>query len=183
MLTNKGAHLLRDNGGSNKRQQIGIIIGEKTYGKGTIQNIMRVAGGGGAKLTVANYLTRNGLSIDGIGIVPDIEVVSEIAAKAAEYAIIKGDRSIKSGMVGIDVLGVQQRLAALGYDAGKPDGIFGQTTKKAVLAFQEDNGLAKDASMDEDDLKILAAKLEEKIAKCDPQLDRAMEELHKMLGY
>lgn len=167
--------------GAIKDSKTGIIVGEKTYGKGTVQQVMRVEGGGGAKLTIANYLTPSGFSLDGIGITPDIEVKSGAADKTAEYALIKGDRSIRSGIIGIDVLGVQQRLNALGYDAGKLDGIFGKMTKAAVLAFQKDNGLKQDASIDENDLKILGSKLEEKFGKSDPQLERAMEEIRKML--
>jgi len=181
VLTNRGSASASEiMAGAIKDSKAGIVVGEKTYGKGTVQNVMRVEGGGGAKLTIANYLTPSGFSLDGIGITPDIEVQAS-AAEAAEYAVIKGDRSIKSGHVGIDVLGVQQRLNALGYNSGKPDGIFGGMTRTAVLAFQKDNSLEQDASIDSDDLKILRSKLEEKHSRNDMQLDRAMEEIQKMI--
>ncbi|MEA4847606.1 MAG: S41 family peptidase [Clostridiaceae bacterium] len=167
--------------GAVKDSKTGIIVGEKTYGKGTVQNVMRLQGGGGAKLTIANYLTPSGFSLDGIGITPDIEVKAAGAGEAAEYAAIKGDRSIKDGLVGIDVLGVQQRLKALGYEINKLDGIFGKGTRAAVLKFQKDNSLKEDASIDADDIKALESKLQEKLGKEDPQMDRAMEELQKML--
>lgn len=166
--------------GAIKDSKTGIIIGEKTYGKGTVQNVMRVNNAGGAKLTIANYLTPSGFSLDGIGITPDIEVKAT-AAEAAEYMILTGDRSIKSGLVGLDVLGVQQRLNALGYDAGKLDGIFGGMTRTAILAFQKDNSLKQDASIDKDDLEIFQSKLQEKLGQNDSQLDRAMQEIQKML--
>jgi|GEM_PF-2015789 len=39
---------------------------------------------------------------------------------------------------------LQRRLNELGYDAGKPDGIYGMKTMTAVLAFQKDHGLKPD---------------------------------------
>jgi carboxyl-terminal processing protease len=137
---------------------------------------------GGIKITIANYLTPSGFSLDGIGITPDIEVKASDDSAAVEYAPIKGDRSIKDGIIGLDVLGVQQRLSALGYDIKKQDGIFGGMTRTTLLKFQKDNSLKLDASVDADDLKILQNKLEEKLTKGDLQLDRAMVEIKKMLG-
>lgn len=166
--------------GAIKDSNTGIIVGEKTYGKGTVQSTMRVQGGSGAKLTIANYLTPSGFSLDGIGITPDIEVKAS-SINTSEYAPIKGDRSIKNGTIGLDVLGVQQRLSAMGYEVKKQDGIFGGMTKTAVLAFQKDNSLKQDASIDPDDIKVLQTKLQEKFNNSDPQLDRAMQEIQKML--
>jgi hypothetical protein len=42
------------------------------------------------------------------------------------------------------VASVQRMLALLGYDAGKPDGIAGATTRRTVMAFQRDHALAQD---------------------------------------
>ena len=44
-------------------------------------------------------------------------------------------RTIKPGMKGDDVLRVQQRLAALHFDPGPQDSVFGQNTVQAVWAF------------------------------------------------
>ncbi|HWR61402.1 MAG TPA: S41 family peptidase [Clostridia bacterium] len=167
--------------GAIKDSKTGILIGEKTYGKGTVQHTMRLQGGGGAKLTIANYLTPSGFSLDGIGIVPDIEVKGSTVSTASEFAAIKGDRSLKSGVIGLDVLGLQQRLNAIGYKLDKLDGVFGNMTKTAVLAFQKDNKLKQDASIEADDIKVLQKKLEEKLGQKDAQLERAMEEIQKML--
>ena len=50
------------------------IIGSKTYGKASVQNIMHLPDGSGLKLTIAKYFTPKGRSIHGIGIEPDIKV-------------------------------------------------------------------------------------------------------------
>ncbi len=48
-----------------------VIVGETTFGKGSVQNVIEFPDGSGVKLTVAHYYTPKGRSIDGKGIVPD----------------------------------------------------------------------------------------------------------------
>ncbi len=58
-----------------------------------------------------------------------------------------GDRTLyvrRPLMRGDDVAELQSRLSALGFDAGKPDGIFGSQTAAAVKAFQHEYGVAED---------------------------------------
>lgn len=52
----------------------GTIIGKKTYGKGSVQELEDIGGGLALKITVAKWLTPNGRAINGEGIKPDIEV-------------------------------------------------------------------------------------------------------------
>ncbi len=47
------------------------------------------------------------------------------------------DRRLKEGVKGDDVLRLQERLAALKFDPGPLDGVFGQATKQAVWAFEK----------------------------------------------
>jgi carboxyl-terminal processing protease len=61
------AGALRDN----KRT---ILMGTKSFGKGSVQNIIHLDGGGALKLTIANYYTPSGRSIQSEGIHPDIVV-------------------------------------------------------------------------------------------------------------
>ena len=56
-----------------------------------------------------------------------------------------------------DVEGLQVALAALGYDPGKPDGIVGPATRRAVSAYQQDRGLVADGHVDEELLTTLGA--------------------------
>jgi carboxyl-terminal processing protease len=51
-----------------------IIIGETTFGKGTVQNVQQLVNGGGLRLTIARWLTPNRNWIHGAGITPDIIV-------------------------------------------------------------------------------------------------------------
>lgn len=52
------------------------IIGSRTYGKGTVQVSRRLPGGAILRVTVAQYLTPNGATVDGQGIHPSLEVAS-----------------------------------------------------------------------------------------------------------
>ncbi len=49
-----------------------IIMGEKSFGKGSVQTIQELRSGGAVKFTTARYFTPNGRSIQAEGIVPDI---------------------------------------------------------------------------------------------------------------
>lgn len=60
--------------GAIKDRNRGILIGNKTFGKGIVQRIRQLSDGSGFKLTVSEYFTPNGTSIHGIGIEPDIVV-------------------------------------------------------------------------------------------------------------
>lgn len=53
----------------------GVIIGEKTFGKGLVQKVFPLREGGALKLTTAAYLTPAKKDINGQGIVPDFKVV------------------------------------------------------------------------------------------------------------
>ena len=55
----------------------GMIVGTTTYGKGVVQQIIDLGDGSCLKLTIAEYYTPNGRSINGTGVEPDIEVEYE----------------------------------------------------------------------------------------------------------
>ncbi len=52
----------------------GIIIGEKSFGKGSVQTLEKLEDGSQIKITIAKWLTPDGRAIDKQGISPDIEV-------------------------------------------------------------------------------------------------------------
>lgn len=51
-----------------------LVMGERSFGKGSVQSMLEGRGGGGIKLTVARYYTPNGRSVQEGGITPDIRV-------------------------------------------------------------------------------------------------------------
>ena len=60
--------------GALKDHKRAIILGEKTYGKGSVQSIIPLSDGGGMRLTVSKYYLPSGKSISEVGVDPDILV-------------------------------------------------------------------------------------------------------------
>ncbi len=54
--------------------KIATLIGQKTFGKGSVQEYIKVTPNTGLKITIARWLTPNGRSISIAGLVPDIEI-------------------------------------------------------------------------------------------------------------
>ena len=90
---------------------------------------------------VRAFQQRRGLIVDGcVGPTTERELI------AARWSL--GDRTLSytlsAPMSGDDVVTLQQRLGELGYDAGRPDGLFAAQLDSALRAFQRDRGLPDD---------------------------------------
>ena len=80
--------------GALKDHRIAKVVGEQTFGKGSVQAIIELDDGSGVKLTTAKFYTPNGTIINNIGIIPDIAVKNKNKKdKQLESAIeiIKGN--------------------------------------------------------------------------------------------
>ncbi|MCK9218277.1 MAG: S41 family peptidase [Firmicutes bacterium] len=166
--------------GAVKDSKIGITVGTKTYGKGTVQNIMQLTNGGGVKLTIAEYMTRNKINIDGKGIEPDIKV--EPMNPQNNLITLNIDRDIKNDTIGLDVYSIQQRLINLGSDIVL-DGIMGKRTLKAVNELLQENNLPAVSYLNKDTqqkiIELYNKNIVDKIK--DNQLEAAIKELQKIL--
>lgn len=60
--------------GALKDHKRAIILGENTYGKGSVQSIIPLKNGGGIRLTISKYYLPSGKSISDVGVMPDIFV-------------------------------------------------------------------------------------------------------------
>ena len=60
--------------GALKDHKRAIILGESTYGKGSVQSIIPLKNGGGIRLTISKYFLPSGKSISEVGVSPDIEI-------------------------------------------------------------------------------------------------------------
>lgn len=165
--------------GAVKDSKIGIIVGTKTYGKGTVQNILFLTNGGGVKITIAEYMTRDKIHIDGKGIEPDIKVEPTGEEALAE---VKAGRDIHFGTVGLDVYGIQQRLINLGYKI-KPDGIMGKATLGAANKLLIDNNLPQVQYLSKATQQKIIELYNQNVTKTikDTQLEAAIKELQKLL--
>ncbi len=86
------AGALRDN----KRA---VIMGQRSFGKGSVQSVIELGNGSGLKLTVARYYTPSGVSIQASGIVPDV-TLENVNNEAYEKAIIKTNSRRESDIEG-----------------------------------------------------------------------------------
>src|SRR5438105_10720515 len=74
-----------------------ILLGTKSFGKGSVQTIIPLAGHGAMRLTTARYYTPSGRSIQARGIDPDIVVEAAKIAKDEKAADKKDDKTAKAG--------------------------------------------------------------------------------------
>ncbi len=63
--------------GALKDHKRAIILGENSYGKGSVQSIIPLSNGGGMRLTISKYYLPSGNSISRVGVTPDI-IIEEI---------------------------------------------------------------------------------------------------------
>jgi carboxyl-terminal processing protease len=96
VLINKGSASASEIvSGALKDHKRAIILGERTYGKGSVQSIIPLKNGGGIRLTISKYYLPSGKSISEIGVIPDVfveeaEVNFKINSKTdnqLEYAV------------------------------------------------------------------------------------------------
>lgn len=112
------------------------------------------------ELAVRHFQQVRGLSVDGV-----VGRETYDAMTSARWRF--GDRLLQNSitrlMHGDDVMTLQERLIGLGYDAGKPDAIFGERTERALRGFQADYGLTPDGT-------------------CGPATIRALHQLNRVVS-
>lgn len=83
--------------GAIKDNKRGKLVGKKTFGKGLVQSMRTLVDGSGLTVTVAKYLTPNGIDINKSGIVPDIEVKMNINPIIQRDIGTRKDKQYKAG--------------------------------------------------------------------------------------
>ena len=63
--------------GALKDHKRAILLGENSYGKGSVQSIIPLKNDGAIRLTIAKYYLPSGKSISEVGVSPDIEIEEE----------------------------------------------------------------------------------------------------------
>ncbi|MFB4297736.1 S41 family peptidase [Actinomadura sp. NTSP31] len=81
--------------GSLRDRDRAVIIGSRTYGKGSVQESVRLSDGSAIELTVGRYRTPGGRNLDGVGIEPDVAVSADRPPSVAEQR----GRSVLRGLL------------------------------------------------------------------------------------
>ncbi|MGE8077771.1 S41 family peptidase [Peribacillus loiseleuriae] len=162
------------------RESAGIkLIGEKSFGKGTVQTATDFKDGSNFKFTAAKWLTPNGNWIHSKGIEPDVLV------KLPDYAsltYISPEKELKVSESGVEVKTAEKMLEAAGYKPGKIDGFYDDETEKAVSQFQKDHSIKVTGILTGESTTKLMQALREKILANDTQLKKASEVLESQLN-
>jgi len=80
-----------------------LVMGQRSFGKGSVQSVVKLGDGSGLKLTVARYYTPSGRSIQAEGIVPDVLVENlnqEVLDKAKVETEVRREKDIKGHLEG-----------------------------------------------------------------------------------
>lgn len=119
-----------------------VIVGERSFGKGSVQSVIKLGDGSGLKLTVARYFTPSGVSIQSEGIKPDIEIEevdSSLFAKAITDKKASREKDIQGHLKG----DIEKKAN------GKTAGSLNEKGGKDSMAWWKDLASKKDADLSE----------------------------------
>lgn len=127
--------------GAIKDYGTGVLVGQTSYGKGTVQTSIPLRSNHYMWYTVAEYYTPSHNTIHKVGIQPNYVVSNKYAdfdmSTVKAYEIT---RALKVGDTGEDVYAVKERLSALGYVLEVND-VYDELTANAVKNFQSNTEL------------------------------------------
>ncbi|RXT04062.1 PDZ domain-containing protein [Ammoniphilus sp. CFH 90114] len=155
------------------------IVGQTSFGKGTVQNSMELEDKSQVKMTIAKWLTPSGGWINKTGVEPTVAIEQPKYFFAAPISLEEGN--LKYDQNGEAIHNLQMILEGLGFPAGRTDGYFDEKTVTAVKAFQKLNELPMTGEVDEKTAAMLQEQLVKKIKDPanDLQLQAAIQVLDK----
>jgi carboxyl-terminal processing protease len=154
------------------------VVGETTFGKGTVQQTIQLGDGSELKLSLFKWLTSAGNDINGEGVEPTVEV------KQPDYfysAPLTGDETLTLDMMNEQIRSAQTMLKGLGHEPGRTDGYYDEQTEQAVRAFQKAQGLSETGEIDEETAGTLQQLIVDEVRdeSNDKQLQTAIELIMK----
>ncbi|WP_078378919.1 S41 family peptidase [Sutcliffiella halmapala] len=156
------------------------VVGDASFGKGTVQQAVPMGDGSNLKLTLYKWLTPDGNWIHEKGVEPTIPV------KQPDFFYANPINLEENEQLAFDtnsekVKNVQLMLKGLGFDPGREDGYYSKETENAVKSFQADNDLSATGKIDGSTAELIQSKLLEAVRseKNDVQLQEALKNLFK----
>ncbi|MGE7024503.1 S41 family peptidase [Solibacillus cecembensis] len=148
------------------------IVGLKSFGKGTMQEVLYLEDGANLKFTTGKWLTPKGNWINEKGIKPDVEV------KYPDYATlsyIDPKQKYEVGSENAVITSAERILEVLGYTPGTVDNVFDEETEDALKQFQEANTLEVNGILTGETTYALLDAIGQKLKTDDPQIVKAKE--------
>jgi len=156
------------------------VVGETTFGKGTVQQTIPMGDGSTIKLTRFKWLSSEGTFIDGKGVEPTVE------QKMPDYYYthpiqLEEDETFVFNDTNEQIKNIQIMLDGLGYDVGRTDGYYNKETEEAVKTFQADHDLSISGEIDKKTAEVIETQIRERIraGEDDLQMEKALELLTK----
>ncbi|SDZ34258.1 carboxyl-terminal processing protease [Evansella caseinilytica] len=150
------------------------IVGQTTFGKGTVQQSLKMGDGSEIKLTLYKWLTSGGNFINEVGVEPTVEV------KQPEFfyaSPINLEETLTYDMTNENIASAQVMLQGLGYDPERTDGYFSKETENAVKEFQKAAGITVSGEIDEKTAEYLQMEIINAVQgrEFDLQFNKAVE--------
>lgn len=160
-----------------KENESAYVIGQKSYGKGTIQTVVNLPYGDCAKFTIAYYLTPQGNNLNKVGITPDSSV--ENSYERFDISKYKKFSYMNIYDIGIEskdeeVKTAKRLLKVWGSYNGEINDIYDKDMYDAVYRFQMSTGLYPYGVLDMTTQHELYTRLELSRVLKDEQLDAAL---------
>ncbi|MBX6394787.1 MAG: peptidoglycan-binding protein [Alicyclobacillaceae bacterium] len=154
------------------------LVGEKSFGKGTVQTELDFPDGSNLKFTMAKWLTPEGRWIHQKGLEPDYPVQLPYYWKLPPLSL---NKPIQPDATDTSVKIMQYFLEALGFAPGRTDGYFSAQTAEALRAFQQSKNLPPTGILDEETAVALNDAIRAKEKETDPILQTGIRVLKTML--
>ena len=155
------------------------LVGEKTFGKGTVQRAQDFKDGSNLKFTTEKWLTPKGNWIHKKGITPDVEVA---LPDYASLTLINPESELKLSTSSTEVQTAQKMLKVIGFDPGREDGFFDEKTEQAVKDFQVKGKMDANGILTGESTTRLMQSLRELVQNNDTQLQKAVEILKEEMA-
>lgn len=153
------------------------LIGEKSFGKGTMQQPVEFKDGSSFKFTTAKWLTPKGEWIHKKGIQPDQKVS---LPDYANLPLLNPEKVLKEGDSSAQVKAAQQLLKAIGYNPGSEDGFFSKNMRAAVEKYQKDHQLKVTGEIDKAAASSMIGTIQKMLVENDTQYKAAVTYLKKI---
>jgi carboxyl-terminal processing protease len=148
------------------------LVGLKSFGKGTMQEVIYLEDGSNLKFTTGKWLTPDGNWINEKGIKPDVEV------QYPDYASLSYIDPAQTYEVGSNhavIQSAERMLEVLGFNPGEVNQSFDEKTAAALKQFQKDKELEANGILTGETTYALMDAISEKLKTEDPQIVKAKQ--------